>query len=98
MLTEGLGGEEVLTESFAPGRAQSASTYKMLNVLSKKEEYYADPIFRVLWLIASTAGVSLPRPCARHVSLAPLVSCPLHVCAPPCHVHTPRTQTRVQKP
>ena len=89
----------MLTESVAPGRAQSASTYKMLNAVSKNEEYYADPIFRVLWLVASTLGVSLPRPCAKRVPFAPLVSspftcarravCPLtrHACRRWCRRH-----------
>jgi len=86
----------VLTDSVAVGCAQSASTYKMLNTVSKKEEYYPDPIFRVLWLVVSTAGVSAPRPCASAVPLGPLVSCPLHACAPSCPAHSPRMQTRVQ--
>ena len=45
--------------------AQSPTTYKMLNAVSKKEEYYADPLFRFLWLVASTIGM----PCLASVLL-----------------------------
>jgi len=33
---------------------QCPNTYKTLNTINKKEEYYPDPLLRILWLVAST--------------------------------------------
>ena len=53
--------------------AQSPTTYKMLNAVSKKEDYYADPLYRFLWLVLSTIGLPCRPSASQRAALLALV-------------------------